>query len=400
MLSDIPSARRLGYYVVGSHIFFNKGEALIQASRVGDPVEWHFNDDLFSAINWSAPIDTSLTELYKQRAQQLRDKYDYVSLFYSGGVDSTNILHAFIDNDILLDEIVTWRPRVVEERLNNTDTSSYNLYAETTIAAMPHLKKYVKDPRTKIRVIYSDEAIERFVANSALRSQFTTLYNFTPTSLGIVAMALTDPVWRELYNSGKTVGHIQGADKPMILAENDGYSFRFVDSALAFTYEPTYHSDLTEMISKHQFHELFYWSPDLPQLVVKQCQIMKKLCESSTYFREMFKVSLTVTQDNFSAMLPYIYPEHVTDIRKVFCTTKGGFGLYSPHNMWFYEKMPSHIVGAMDDITRNSQALIDNKFFRTRGYDPLGTDRYLKDPKYFSQPKDTYCSFFSKKYIL
>jgi hypothetical protein len=396
VLGNLTTANRLGYYKIGQYSTTNKGDAFIFASKFKEDVKWHFNDDIFSSIDWRIPIDTSLTELYHQRAQQLRDKYDYVSLFYSGGVDSTNVLHAFIDNDILLDEIVTWRPRVVEERINSTDKTPYNLYSETVLAALPHLKQYVKDPRTRVRVIYSDEAIERFVADSNLRSQFNTLYNFTPTSFGITAMGLTDPLWRELYAAGKNVCHIQGADKPMVFANNNRYFFNFVDAAIAFTYEPTYHTDLTEMISKYQNHELFYWTRDLPQIVIKQCQIIKELCESSTYFYEMFKYGRIMTQDNFAPMLPHIYPPHVTEVRKVFTTTKPGFGLYSPHNMWFYEKMPSHITGAMDDIVRNSQALIDDRFFRSS--EQLGTSRYLKDPKYFSKPRDTYQAVVSKTY--
>jgi len=51
-------------------------------------------------------VSESLDFLYALRARQLREKYDYLVLYFSGGADSTNILKTFIDNNIFLDEIV------------------------------------------------------------------------------------------------------------------------------------------------------------------------------------------------------------------------------------------------------------------------------------------------------
>ena len=387
--------KRLGYYMVDSYIFFNKGDALIHASKTGKDVTWYFNDDIFSAIDWSIPIDTSLTELYKQRAQQLRDKYDYVSLFFSGGVDSTNILHAFIDNGILLDEIVTWRPKVTEDRINDKDKTPYNLCSETVLAAQPHLRQYVTDSRTRIRIIYSDEAIAKFVSDSTLRSQFPTIYEFMPNALAKTAIGLTDPLWHELYEAGKKVCHVHGADKPLIFADQSSYHFTFRDSGVGFAYEPIFHSDLTDMISKHQFHEMFYWTPDLPQLVIKQCQVVKKLCETDATFYRLFSRRTNRTQDTFASMLPYIYPPHVTEVRNIFTTSSPGPGIYTLQNLWFYEKMPSHIVGAFNDIVKNCRDMIDDRFFKTPGAPETN-----RDSLYAAIPKSAYENIFSKKYIL
>ena len=69
---------RLGYYLVGNKKFFNKSLALIEHSVTREPITWIFNDSAYGAINWTIPIETSLTELYRQRAQQLRNEYDYL----------------------------------------------------------------------------------------------------------------------------------------------------------------------------------------------------------------------------------------------------------------------------------------------------------------------------------
>ncbi len=102
---------RHGVYQVDGISFVNKFDALNLASKNNKEVYWNFNDEVYSSYNWSLPIETSLPELYKQRAQQLRDKYDYLSLFFSGGADSTNVLHSFIDNDIFLDEIIKFNAK-------------------------------------------------------------------------------------------------------------------------------------------------------------------------------------------------------------------------------------------------------------------------------------------------
>ena len=373
MLSNLTADTRFGYYQVNDRRFRLKSDALIYASTTKSAVTWYFGEDVFSAINWSTPIQSSLRELYKLRAQQLRDKYDFVSLFYSGGVDSTNVLHSFIDNDIFLDEIVIYRPKVIENRLNSEDKTPYNLFSETKYAAIPHLKKCTLDSRTTVRIIHIDEAIFKFFDDPILPMQFTNFSDYSSHGIGKVAMAMTDPVWNKLYAAGKRVGHIQGADKPIIQIDGDSYFFQFWDSAAAFIWEPSFHTDLTEMVQSHQFHEMFYWSPDFPLIPIKQCQILKKLCQINPYFFKLFTTAINVAQDALSARLPYIYPASVISIRDEFTTTSPGTGIYAPQTAWFYEKMPGEIMGKFADITRGIRAKTDNRFFRPGGTEPSGT---------------------------
>ena len=49
----------------------------------------------------------SFDELLKERCIQLRDKYNYLILYFSGGSDSETTLQSFIRSGIHLDEIVT-----------------------------------------------------------------------------------------------------------------------------------------------------------------------------------------------------------------------------------------------------------------------------------------------------
>ena len=86
MLND-----RLGYYRVGWKKFYNKTLALLESNKTGYKIDWVFNNDIYGKIDWTLPVLESLDLLYALRARQLREKYDYLVLYFSGGADSTNI---------------------------------------------------------------------------------------------------------------------------------------------------------------------------------------------------------------------------------------------------------------------------------------------------------------------
>ena len=99
---------KLGVYRVGDLAFYSKIEAIEMHAKTGIHPHWDFNEAVFSSYNFTVEPTDSLQELYRQRAQQLRDHYDYIILMYSGGADSTNVLNSFIKNDILIDEVASY----------------------------------------------------------------------------------------------------------------------------------------------------------------------------------------------------------------------------------------------------------------------------------------------------
>jgi hypothetical protein len=98
----------------------------------------------------------SLDTLYKMRAQQIRDKYDYLVVFLSGGADSNNVIRTFMNNNIHVDEVVAMIP---ESGLNNwqwndKDMAAENYMSETKYAQYPILHEVVtRSPSTKITVL-------------------------------------------------------------------------------------------------------------------------------------------------------------------------------------------------------------------------------------------------------
>jgi hypothetical protein len=361
---DFNHRYRHGVYQVDGFSFVNKVDALKLASKNNKEVYWNFNDEVYSAYDWSLPIETSLPELYKQRAQHLRDKYDYLSLFFSGGADSTNVLHSFIDNDIFLDEIIILRPFSQIKHANTSDKTLGNLWSEIEFAAIPHLKKYIKDSKTSIRIIDIEETTNSFLTNPRLLSQWHQLNYLTPFFISKNSLCFTDQHWNSLYNAGKSIAHISGCDKPIINFYNGKYTFQFNDSATTlFHFEPTDILAESEMIRKQQYHEFFYWTPEMPQLLIKQCQVVKQVCETDLIFKMLFTYKDLPVQDRFVSILHHIYPSHVIAIRNLFTTNKPSIVGTLPHQQWLANYCSSDVVGKFKDIIDYSKKSIDTSFF-------------------------------------
>ena len=108
-----------GVYTCNGKPFFNKIDAIIESNSSNKHVDWDYHNSIFEKCKWDVEPTLSLDELYKARAQQLRDSYDHLVLFFSGGVDSWNILYAFINNNIRLDEIYMFGAFEAEEKQYN-----------------------------------------------------------------------------------------------------------------------------------------------------------------------------------------------------------------------------------------------------------------------------------------
>ena len=64
-----------GYWEVDNHYFFSKVECLRYASRIKNyDVTFHYHDEFYNSLQWHTEPSESLEELYRIRAQQLRDK--------------------------------------------------------------------------------------------------------------------------------------------------------------------------------------------------------------------------------------------------------------------------------------------------------------------------------------
>jgi hypothetical protein len=278
---------RVGYYEVAGTRYDNKWDAMLHATSLKTSYTWDFAPEIFSNINWSTPIPFSLDELYQRRLQQLRDQYDHLILFFSGGKDSLNILMTAINSGILLDEIVVYYPFAMEKLFNNRELDSDNLYSEVEFAAKPILKKLQMenklDIRTKIRFQDIGDTTNEFTKRDDWFDQIrpaNTLQMVSPSNGGAYDAELI-----KLALQGKRTAVITGADKPRIVQIGDAFYFTFID--VSFNSIPRPKS--TEMKSQYDFihYEAFYQTPFLPELVVKQAQVIAAAYDCNSNLRNL-----------------------------------------------------------------------------------------------------------------
>ena len=138
-----PNKDHWGYFTVGPYNTYSKLEAIEISAKTGQDLQWHFNDESYGHFDWTEEPPGDLLFWYAERARQLRETYDYLVLMYSGGADSHNVLRAFIDNNIFIDEIVQV---FAYEGTGTEKTSQAN--AESFYTSIPQTKFLIENNPT------------------------------------------------------------------------------------------------------------------------------------------------------------------------------------------------------------------------------------------------------------
>jgi hypothetical protein len=257
---------QFGYYRVANKKYYNKVEAIHEQQRTGVHLTFHYHDELYSALDWTQEPNETLPELYRARAEQLRSKYDYLVLCFSGGADSHNILTTFVDNDIKLDEIMMYH-------CLSTNPHEVKTNSEIRLVAGPALEsiKY-QIPETKIRYIdYSQNVIDYFTNDPDVdRAVLDCWGQFCPSGITLRKPHELHPDYLDIINSGKKIAFIIGYEKPRVWKVDGRWCFRFMDMNNALL---TYGTD-------HPI-ECFYWNTDVPKILIKQAHIIKRYMELS-----------------------------------------------------------------------------------------------------------------------
>lgn len=371
--SALPSGfnHRFGYWLVDGQPIFTRMEATLLASeKKTRDVRFYFNDEVFGAIDWRVPIESSVNDLYIQRAKQLRSKYDHLALFYSGGSDSSEALKVFLNNDIKLDEVVYY--------LYDTVDKNTNLGNLEVLHAGKLMLERVRQSGIKVSEIDVLSSTKPF-ENSKRFTGINWLLEAGPT-LSLIDLPNLDtwnsrPEWLQLLNSGKTVGFIFGLEKPRIFydPDTDGWFGTFIDTIHGYNTRRTHEG-------KDNAHmEPFYMTPDLPLLTIKQSQVIKDYI-NLTYTREekiqLFRIENQNRDLYFKICRNLLYP-HWDD--RTFTVGKGHIlfnkktkCLHSP-NEYFY----SEFVSSLRKIESN----IDPYFFKDKrtimeGLEGIISNRY------------------------
>lgn len=279
-----------GYYMCDGVLFQKKIEALVYSKTKNKPVNWYFQDDIYSKHPWHIEPEESLDELYTKRAKELREKYDYLILCFSGGADSYNVLETFIRQNIHLDEIVTLNTGYsvkVHANLDVKDTSNDNLPAEHILNAIPRLK-YASEklPKTKITIIDDTDSLfknlQSYENENWIFNRNDHLGAFAPARFNFFEVKDL----RVKLDKYKSVGIIYGRDKPKIKFRGNEMYATFSDVALntikATTHNPDYDNITTEY---------FYWNSSCLTMMTKQSHIVKRWLENNPSYLPYWKDS-------------------------------------------------------------------------------------------------------------
>jgi hypothetical protein len=265
---------KFGFYQTGDFKTYSRLEAIEKSVKSGHNVHWNFNDEIYSSLDWTQEPEESLGELYRQRAQQLRDEYDYLVLWFSSGADSTNILNSFIDNDIKLDEVASY------VNYEATKDSYSWLNAEIYhVAGSVVDKARLKQPGLQHRIIDIAPLQKDFFSKKSTKFDwiYHVNYHVSPNASSRGEIALQIPQWRKLFDQGKKIGFIWGVEKPHIMIIGKKYFFRFEDRV-----DGSVSAECQMSNRSWQFNELFYWSPTLAKIPLKQAHIIKNYLKLTT----------------------------------------------------------------------------------------------------------------------
>lgn len=253
-----------GYYRVGEKLYFKKFNALTESLKTNKEISWDFHRNAFQIAIDNNNINLNLLEHYKNRAQQLRDSYDYLILAYTGGSDSHNILKTFLNNNITLDEVWGDFPKSLLEKggYNLCDsTESTNMAVEWYTIVTPELKN-LSQLYPKIKIHLSDCWENRGLEDN---EDTTSLMNIPGNYLLIQRFRYIQKYAALMKEkTGKKVGIIVGIDKPIPYIKEDSYGMVFADKATFFK------SDYVNGI--YVPIEYFYWSSAYPELPVAQAR--------------------------------------------------------------------------------------------------------------------------------
>lgn len=273
------NADHFGFYEVGPFKVYSKLEAIEISVATGHKVKWNFNNEVFDNFNWTVEPEGTLEFWYAERAKQLREKYDYIVLLYSGGADSWNMLNAFVKNNIYIDEIAHY---IVLENTPNTVDSIPN--EEVYKTSYPTAKKLIEtNPTyrtTKHRIIDSGLNYVKIIASIDKEEYFYTMGNnyYGPWASTIGRLRVLEPDYINLSDRKKSVCFLWGYDKPLVDFKDGKFKLRFSENALGTLMPPSYQKNKRD----EWVDETFYWTPDMPELTCKQGHVLKNFVSRIT----------------------------------------------------------------------------------------------------------------------
>ena len=247
-------------------IFTSKIRAIEYGAAKSQRIRLSYHDATYRKLDWKTEPPYSLAHYYLEQAKRIRDEYDYVVLFFSGGYDSSNILETFHFNGLKIDKIVT----VGAFSRDSSSGVDENHNGEIYHNVFPYLKELGLESITQV-VDYTDYFTDpRKLSISACGAEWAdeTGAWFSPHHW----------FWRDIEQhvvpagmENKKVALVFGRDKPWLRKIGYRLGFAFNDAAV-MGYGPPNGSMNCDRIN-------FYWDPEAPEILIKQLHVLKRMGE-------------------------------------------------------------------------------------------------------------------------
>lgn len=366
--------KKLGYYTVGTQTYYSKVQALIEGTKTKNFPVWNFNNEVFGKLDWATDPAVSLKDLYRLRAQQLREKYDWIRVEASGGGDSTTAIFSFLLNDIHIDEVIFRYPKTGEKNVTGDayNTKCENTLSEWDFAAKPLLNWIATHyPKVKITIHdYSEDMLnesdrdETWVFKS--KDYFQPGHSSKHHNYGTIDH-------KRMAEEGKSICILYGIDKPKICIKDGKWYLYFLD--LQANHSNPDMGDYTNITN-----EYFYWTPDLPEIVLKQSHIIKNWFSlpQNQYLQYLVRWpnhSIAHRTTYESVVKPLIYPDYNPT---TFQVAKPTNSFYNEMDFWFYTNFKETKVYQIWQAGLN--LLVDNideKYFNKELGKPVGFVGFL-----------------------
>lgn len=252
------------YWEYAGTRYRKKFQAIQAAGRDYLKITCNAFDDSFLSFDFSAEPSKTLHELIDIRCFQIRDKFPYIKLWFSGGSDSTTVLNGFLRNNIHIDEII-----IYFQSLNNnfTHTGNYELNHFT----FPYLKELSKSlNKTKFTPYWVGyDEYKKFLNDKWFenKNDFDIRTMFAPRM------------------RGNNFCNLYGDFDPFIKKVGNRYFDIQYDTNNINNYN-------------HKNIELFFTSSDLPELHSKQCHLVKKYLKSTEDKRNIKHIVRSIVRDD------------------------------------------------------------------------------------------------------
>lgn len=329
--------KELGYYVCDEKIFLSKVEACIHSSKTNLPMKWIFNNDVFDKIDWTREPEESLDFFYDLRAREIREKYDYVILSYSGGSDSHNVLKSFQRQNLHIDEILL-NIQTSVDRISIKDTNqtaSWNFGAELEINALERLEEIKNQmPRTTVTVVDIGQQILDSYDSSKDGSWIFDRQEVLNAGGAMRFNYLYFKELRKKFDKDKKICIVTGTEKPITYINDNKFYIVFSDKAANLISIAPHFKEYDNITVEN-----FYWHPSCHLMLKKQAHVVKKWVEKNTQIQHIWAPK---TKEEFRKNQPLIQKL----LRSIIYTTwndqwfqvdKPTSGWYCEFDSWFYQ---------------------------------------------------------------